>query len=257
MLLYFIPIDPATGARPDLRERSTLRKLRIDHAIEPKQFDGPREILAGPDGGRGLLLTPKRPGCVSDDQRLRVDLAGQTWRQIDDSVAWVGRWNDQAVDPIQLQRPAMVAGVAVDLADGSTWIAAHARKWIEYDQQLLPLCPLPKTLSLQGGKWQPGQVARRFLQLATLAEQNRQAEIDAIAAAPTGASEVRFTFDAIDDLAIATLQANYRIGPAELDLLQLYDIQSRTRLVAAAMDSATLAAWSQKKTELARAGFDS
>ena len=44
---------------------------------------------------------------------------------------------------------------------------------------------------------------------------------------------VDFRFDDIDELAIGALAVNYRVGPAELDVLGVYDVAARQQIIRA------------------------
>lgn len=231
-------------------------KSVLEYAFDRGTSACRREVSHGPsDQGPGTLLCDEG----ADKNRLRIDLENQYWRRIPNSPAWVGMYRCDKLSPSALQRRDLVDGLPVELADGTRWQVAFARRFAEIDGgDITAYCPLPRTLELDdAGKWRPTKVAPRFRRLAELAERFWRASVDASLNADDGSETVRFNFDAIDDLAIGGIQANYRIGSAELAFFDAYDFEVRQRLVAAIMDDATLRAWSQKKTGAATDGLTS
>ncbi len=233
-------------------------KSELGYAFEGAEGEAiKKEVLSGPGGnGPGTLVADRSWRTQID--RVKLDLENQYWRRVPKSLAWVGCWRSDKLSPSDLQRSELVDGIGVELADGTIWQCAHARKFIEVDQQIAAYCDLPRTLELdEEGRWKPTKIAPRFLRLSELANEYSAAVAKAAIdgdIGPTGV--VRFRFEAMDEFAILGLTANYRIGPAELDLAGAYDVESRRRLIAAIMDEQTFVAWSQKKTDSAPDGSD-
>jgi hypothetical protein len=246
MFLYFVPrIDGAPFRVPP----------HLSYTVDRGATVTRREILAGPDGsGAGWLFM-----LGTDPTRdLKIDPANQTWNPIFHAVdgvsieprCYVGRWNDTALDPAAVQRPTLLDGHNVALGDGTVWVAAVARG---FDAETAGYyTPLPKTLAYDPatGKWRAVRVAKEYRQFLDLA----------VAYADAHDSAVRddvatFSFDRIDDLAIAALAANYRIGAAELSLWDdIYNVTVRDALVHCALDFPTIRNWVAKKNDGAADG---
>jgi hypothetical protein len=241
VFLYYVPRTGADYVAPDC----------LRYAFERRAAVTRRDIMGGPSGGGvGWLIQ-------TDDQptdRLTYKPDAQTWAPIHDAAkpdqtaetrCWVGRWNDATLSPSSLQRANQIDGHAVELGDGSRWLAAIARG---FDVESVGYySPLPRDLSYdhQTGRWRPNEIAaeyRRFFDLAIeYAAANERAVAD---------EQKTFTFDGIDELAIGALSANYRIGPAELALFPgVYSVAVRKELIDAATDYPTLRDWLQKKTD--------
>jgi hypothetical protein len=207
-----------------------------------------REVLAGPNGsGPGWLFM-----LGTDPTRdLKWDTQTQTWAPIFHAVdgvpvnpqCYVGRWNDATLEPAKLQRPTLLDGHNVALGDGSVWVAAVARG---FDVESAGYyTPLPKTLAYDSstGKWRAVRVAKEYRQFLDLALAYADAHDQAV-----GDDVATFSFERIDDLAIAALAANYRIGAAELSLFEdVYNVTVRDALVHCALDFPTIRAWVAKK----------
>lgn len=212
-----------------------------------------REVLQGPEGsGAGWVI------AVGEQS---ADAVGyyperQTWAAMPSDPAgpkmFVGRANDAVLDPSKLARATMLEGHPVELGDGSRWVAAIARG---FDAEASAFyTPLPKSLVYDptSNRWKPKTVAKEYRRFLELAIEYADALDAAIAS-----EQKYFDFEAIDELAIAALQANYRIGPAELSLFDdVYTVPARDSLVSVALDFPTINRWMQKKTESAAVGSD-
>jgi hypothetical protein len=241
MFIYYVPrIDGAAFRVPP----------HLAYTIDRGATVTRREVLSGPDGsGPGWLYS-----LGTDPTRdLKWDTQTQTWTAIYHAVdgsaveprCYVGRWNDATLDPAKLQRPTLLEGHSVALGDGSVWVAAIARG---FDVESAGYyTPLPKTLAYDSatGKWRAVRVAkeyRAFLDLAVAyADAHDIAVTDNVAT---------FSFEHIDELAVAALQANYRIGHAELALFEdVYNVTVRDALVHCALDFPTIRNWVAKKND--------
>lgn len=246
--MSFIYFLATASKKPEPKE---IRQAGIEYAFDHSGTKS-REVFSGPGGKRGLLLCRSGFGDV-----LGYDPTSQQWRQISET-AWVGRNDNYTPKPGDLQRPEMVEGVRVELADGNIWLAAHARKFVELEPgALVHYCPLPKTLSLIDGQWRPDKIHRRFRIFAELAEAYQTAAYAALAQSETPSNVVKFEFSQIDDFAVMALTANYYVSHVELDMMEAYDEASRKALISAAMDEKTVFDWQQKKRESALDGFGS
>jgi len=246
MFFYYTPrVDGAAFSVPAHLNYATDRGASFQN----------REVLAGPEGpGPGFLFRFSTVGGVYDSRDLKSDPEKQTWAPVYNfdgpSGCWVGRWNADQLDPQKLERPRLLDGHRVTLADGSVWLAAIARGFNLEDETYYT--PLPQTLQFNGktGKWAPTNVAKEYRQFLSLAHAYADAHAAAVAA-----DAKTFSFPEIDALAVAALTANYRLSHAELGLFDdVYTVTARDALVHCALDFPTIKRWVEKKTEQAGVG---
>jgi hypothetical protein len=130
-----------------------------------------------------------------------------------------------------------------------------ARRWHEMNGQILWDYNLPRRMELTDeGLWVPGAVTARYGRLWTLAMAYEDAAQAALENAPDSDDSIRFAFEQIDELAVGALQVNYRVGPIELDCLQVYDMGFRQQVIDVLLDAKTWQTWVKKK--LAEAAAD-
>jgi len=190
----------------------------------------------GPDGQRGVTVVEGG----NEDGRLGYWPAKQTWRQLPGNDVWVGMYTDDALDPQRLARAEQITGQWITADDGSRWLAPMAKRWHEINGDALWSCNLPQRLVLNdAGLWLPGGPTPRYTRLWDLATQYEQ-RIFEVANGQTA------KFDE-DQVAILALQVNYRIGPAELDLLGIYNMEFRRCILQALLDVDTFVSWFKKK----------
>lgn len=236
--LYFLP---------ELRSEVTeeiLHTSGVAYAIERHDMAGPRFVTSGPGSKNGLLVAHKSMPL----DRLLYSPAAQEWMQIPKATAWVGKWADDDIKPSALQRPELVEGESITLENGTKWKAAYARRFRYLEGgDLACFCPLPKGLSYTEHGWRADRIAKRFRRLAELAS----LYWSEMCAASREAENEQFTFLSkyADELAVAALTANYRIGGVELTLLDAYSETVRQNLINIALDQATIAAWQKKNCE--------
>jgi hypothetical protein len=209
-----------------------------------------REVLSGPEGtGAGWLF---RVGSRNEPRELKYDNANQTWVRIhapDGPVCYVGRWNDEKLDPSKLARPTQLEHHPVALGDGTVWAAAVARGFdVEAEWYYTPL---PKTLAFDSatGQWKPTKVAREYRRFLELAQKYADAHDKAVEE-----QQSKFEFIEIDELAMGAITANYRVSHSELALFEdVYTVAVRDALVNCALDFPTIKRWVDKKKDLADA----
>lgn len=249
MFLYFYP-GKLTA------EVSEQIKRHIGYAIDGGKTERKRELQHGPAGEpAGYLFADQS----FDADRFKLDIENQYWRRIPNTPAWVGMYRGDKLEPSLLQRSEMVDGVAVHLADDTIWQVAYARRFVELDGgEMKRFCVLPKTLELNDdGEWKPTKVATRFRRLAELADAYWSKGIEAANNQDVDQGSISFAFEEIDELAIAGLQANYRVGAAELAFFDCYDIPTRYRIISAILDERTYIDWLQKKSAAESVGSNS
>jgi len=205
-----------------------------------------RCVLNGPDGQRGLIL------CRTEDVLYKP--SEQVWQKINDK-AWIGYQANAKISAGDLQRESMVSGERVEMANGEIWLAAHARKFTELEEgSIVSYCSLPRSLALVDGKWVPSTIQKRFRLFQELAEAYQAAAYEAVEASNFANDTVLFQFDRLDDFAVLAITANYHASHIELSILEAYDVETRKRLISAAMDENTFLAWQNKKKELGQDG---
>lgn len=243
---YFL----ATHSQKPLQ--TEINAARIAYAIEANKCRH-NVVINGPGGNRGLILA--RSNAFTTNVLYKPE--EQRWHKINEN-AWLGFFANATIGAGQLQREIMVDSEAVELADGSIWMAAHARRFIELEPGTLSTyCSLPRGLSYVDGKWISTKVQGRFREFQELAEEYQTAAAQAWENRGGEAGVITFEFPRIDDLAVMALTANYHVSHTELSVLEVYDVETRKRLVAAAMDEKTVAAWQKKRIDLGLGGIGS
>jgi len=245
MFLYFVPTDDITiathGIPPALR-----------YAFEGKPLEA--GVISGPDGSAGLILA-NRPHAG----RLGYFPTEQTWGPIPGSDCYVGfaaaslPLHPAAPLPVPspFARANELAGKNVADSLGNLWHIPFAMNYLELGEGLWPVPQLPQRLTLgEGGQWVRGQVMPAYAQLWQLVSDYGQALAEAVIAVQAEDEQREsfvFSFDRLDDLAIAALQVNYRLGPVELDLLGIYDETFRQEVIDTVRGMPLLAALKKKQ----------
>lgn len=169
-------------------------------------------MLQGPDGGQGVAWAPS-----SGDFLLR-ELEQATWRKHPEvEGAWIGR-TPARDEPQQLARAQQLPGHPVELG-GATWTVPVARH-----PGGAPL--LPRRLERRGGEWVAGEVAAQHRALWEAAvglwEQLRENEA--------------LPYAELAEAACLALAANYRLGPAEVEALELLTTETAMAVFQALVD---------------------
>jgi hypothetical protein len=221
----------------------SLRESGLGYAIDSRITS--RTSDRGPDGQRGVVV------CAGDNVEGRLGWwpDEQTWKRIPGTELWCGMFTADRPKPDDLARTELVTGEWLTFDDGSTWMVPKARRWVEHEGKLLWVMNLPQCLTLdEDGQWVQGGIKAKYQRLWELATAYEStADTDGV---------YRFTLSQLNELAISTLQVNYRIGPVEIDLLGVFDETIRHRIIDVLLDVATVVEWS-KKNEQALAGGSS
>lgn len=216
MFLYFVPGDKR---KPD-RER--LAKAGLAYAFDGVPNFWPTE--SGPGGQPGVVLS-----CLAN-QRYKPEV--QDWQTLGQGV-WIGIPHGAKVTPADLARRDPLPGDLVELADGQLWLAPVARAAVpETGNPFAYAVNLPqRSTRNKDGQWVPGPVVERYAHLWDVAT----AWHDHYFATPIDGEEPEAVdddpfegegcFDRCHDFALQCLAANYRIGPAEADLLGLLTVE--------------------------------
>lgn len=211
---------------------ASLRANQIPPALA-YAFDGlPLQagVTRGPSGRGGLILADRslpahRLGYYPDRQQWRPGVGSQ-------SGFWIGL-EGTAPTVEQLARPAQLPGKEVADSSGRLWLIPYARNFLEWGGDTHSFPALPTRFALDHeGRWTRGQVIRQHARLWELVQGYDQALAQAVIEHDSQDGDtVRFTYDAIDELAIVALQTNYRLGALEADWLELYDEAFREQVI--------------------------
>jgi hypothetical protein len=238
---YWLPCDGPTNSAK-LLER--LRACGLGYAVEDRITS--RGSDHGPDAMRGVVIC----NGPNQDGKLGYWPDQQTWKHVPGTDAWCGMFTADPPKAGDLARKEQVTGEWVQTEDGNAWLAPKARRWFEYEGTLQWALNLPQCLTLgDDGKWMPGGLKAKHKRVWEMARAYESAE-------SRDDGTYAFTTDQLNDLAVASIQVNYRIGAVELDLLGIFDQEFRDRLVNVIIDIDTALEWS-KKNEQALAGGSS
>ena len=163
---------------------------------------------------------PSGPGVLFAHGQAGFEAAGACeWTAAPDAAYWIGFLRSDLPRPQDLVRAKVMPGHPVCLADGNLWTVPVAR--------LLDGAPaLPRRLTWDGASWQPGDVLERYADLFGAACRCW----DALS------QDGEVTFDESCDVAVLALAINYRVGPAEVSALGLFDNTSHIEVVKAMLD---------------------
>ena len=196
----------------------------LDHA---REVGAPSyaEMSPGPDGGAGVVFRFDDGGC-GDVEKLCWTRNGKT--------AWVGFTPANRPGPERLARRKTIAGREVELADGNRWPVPVARR-IDGEPGL------PRRLEYDGEAWRPGAVLPLYASLFDEAARIFDSLINADAE-----DDAPLTLSDECDLAARALQINYRVGPAEISALGLFDTRTHADVLLAMVDWPTVLAFKKK-----------
>lgn len=213
--LYFAP-----GGRLMNPARAVARGL--SYALKGQRVTSNELAGQGPGGHRGVIF-----GFGMDAAECRYLPGEQCWEQMPESDLWLGF--DAASPPTaaDLARDRQVDGHLVILADGRDWLVPVARA-------LDGTSPLPKRLRWDGRRWTRGEVQHRYAELFS----NACRAWDALIEGGEDGAPASVDFDISDecDLAALALAVNYRIGPAEISALGLFDDTTERQVLEALID---------------------
>lgn len=192
-----------------------LREIRHQRWWDiPEDQTAINAVERGPSGKAGFVLL--FAGFSYKVAGLSVDK--QEW--IDCGQFWLGYHKEQKPVPETLQRSKIVSGYDRVLNDGQVWHCPTARKWngSTYNDNL------PGVMSCIGGK-RGFKTKPEYQHLWELS----QSAWDTFLDRDVGAFE-QF------DMCVVFLSANYRIGPEECSVLELFDDVAVIEVLKAAVD---------------------
>jgi len=210
----------------------------------------PAEVAHGPDGGGGVVF--------ADDAGVSAAQIGyypdeQTWRKVPGTEAYVGMYKDEPTTPDDLAREQVLPGDFVELG-GRLWQVPIVRGLAEEEDRLVYFNRLPKQATLDDdGNWVRSGAVGKYEHLWPIACRWWDAIHD-VAIEAEEASEgdekkerVFVEFAELYDSATEILTTNYRLGRAEVDLLNLLDDQAAAEILNVAVDLKTKRVFLEKK----------
>ena len=210
----------------------------LSHALDVEPTT--REV-SFPEVGKGMIF--------GDESRLNGMTIGlhpdeQTWRKIPGSECHVGLYNDARPTPSDLLRRDQFRGYNIALQDGNSWAIPAAVQVLEGE----PQSNLPCKLDVDDeGKICDGEPLEKYRYLWELTEPYADVFLH-------GSKNIE-EIDSNDLLrdAVSLLAVNYRVGLAEVILLELFTAnltEGPLSICLAAIDYPTWADWQeqQKKT---------
>ncbi len=200
----------------------------------------------GPGDQRGVILAD------TDQTTGRAAIYApedQAWRKVPNTEAWVGHWNEARPAPTDLLRSRFLPGYGVMLGDGNDWVIPVVRAYREAGDVIQGDPALPKKMDVdQAGKLTPGALLPEY-------EPLWQAVAEAWDKIIVGEGELENRIESgvaeFDALAIRLLAANYRLGPAEVVMLELFECPNVANTVAILSAATDVLSYVQIKKEQA------
>jgi hypothetical protein len=232
--LYFVK-----GSQPPFLDQ--VRAWGLGYAFSSGL--GTRQTAIGPKGTAAghLFWEDSRLG----ETQPRLDNETQEWRIIPgrkgQQEIWIGYEREAPPQPADLERPDMLSGFLLKVADGRPWTVPVVRALDVTSGD--PVCLLPTFTDLdEEGRRVPGAVKETYKWLWELTERAWQAML-----AGDDVPE-----DELLPVVAGIFQANYFVDAIELHLMNVFDQQTFTpaSIIALAIDFQTFLGWSnsQKKT---------
>jgi len=205
--------------------RDQAIKLGLGYAMAE---DGPTFVATqkGPDAAAGVIFT-----FGQSDSLMNPDAI--VWSRIPNTDLWLGYHpGGNRPGPADLARPETIGGHMVKLADGNEWLVPVARA-------VNGTSPLPRKLAWDGSKWSAGEVQDRYRDLFGEACRIWDLLIHCEEATVTISDEA--------NLAAMALAVNYRLGPAEISALGLFDTKCHLDVILALVDWPVVTELAKKK----------
>ena len=212
-----------------------ITSMPIAYAFSRTDSIAKNQVANGPDKQHGTIVcaTGRMPAA-----RCKYLPKDQIWLHHAASNYWVGMYKDANIHPSELQRDEMLFGADVELADGNKWMVPVARHWSNADDaedyERFEVM-LPRTIKWDGGNsYIYGPVVKRHAMLWSIAN-----AVHSVRLGGETVDELIATDEQLQALkgsgmvfaAIHALQANYYIGPAECNLLNMFDEDSPRKIL--------------------------
>ena len=236
MFLYWIP------NQVEAPKQAKLIEFGLGYVFDDRAPTYVPAIPCGPDGNSGHLATfHTNPKYIAETQ---------VWQPLPDNKhgVMVGLFKHLEPMPEDFARDELLEGEQVD-----GWEIPRAIEFVDADGLPVYRTALPTHLKYAGdGQWYPGDIKEKYRNLWTLAE-NYQTQLDKALSEgkPLPDGRISYTRPAMfHQVAVSAVQTNYRIGPTELEMLKVYDVEFAERVVDALLDRARLADLLKKKASL-------
>jgi len=185
----------------------------------------------GPDGKLGVIF------AFQGKDKMNLNNLAQTveWKQIPKSDAWFGIDKENPPGPKDLERAKMKESYPVELSDGNIWLVPIIRN-VDGSTEL------EKRLEHDGDSWIEVGVRAEHEALFTRASEIWEQFIAPLLvpeeedAEATEDADIAITLGDGWDFAVDALALNYRISVAEISMLGLFDSDTATSAVMAAID---------------------
>lgn len=192
--------------------KSSVVPASLKYAFDGCPVSSCELLSAGPGGQPGTLLSV-------DGSSLRYDADSQQWAKASPGV-WVGLNSDDEIDTSSLLRKESLRGHAITLGDRS-WVVPIARKFDSSSMTFDDVLPRHVVYSGESAEWVSGGVVARYRGLWDIAKW----WWDLILGAALTNDEAGFA--SVDPQeaftkAAQVLAVNYRVGPVELSLLNVF-----------------------------------
>lgn len=186
--------------------------------------------FAGPDGGsQGVLVCEDGPFAP----KINYDKKTQTWKKCYGGKYWIGYEKDNRPGPLELAKTIQVDGYPNFLSDKNEWVLPSAKA-------------LPSYLGIDEDGNRQKRLKPEYKNLSELGEKVFKAYKYEISKEEI-TEEIRLTAEESYEIAIECLQVNYRIGPYEVDALELMTPSDLKLICSALIDFPMIV--SEKKNE--------
>jgi len=223
VFLYYIP-----GQKPT---RETLKKLGLEYLVGKGNPDA-RGVNKGPDGKPGYIFLPDTTLVKEKIPARGYWEEKQEWH--DFGEYWIGIDKNLKPGPEGMIRAGVgeLRGYQVELGDEREWFIPVARL-------LDGSTPLPKRLVWKDENWQEGEVVAKYTELFNHALKFADQLLT------TEFSEVTFEYTA--NVATLALSFIYRIGPAEISVLELLNTHNEYDIILSIIDYPRVLELAKKK----------
>lgn len=230
--LYYVPnIDGAKLSREWLRKSPLCEVLRDCWERNTGwSLVNMCDCNNGPDGLRGVVFS----FGSADQQVTKYDPAHQRW--VDCGTHWLGIDERFPPHPSSLQRRRIIPGEEHELNDGNVWILPIVSQPSDTPNLRPWRVALPTIETLASLKSGAPKFVEHYQAIWDLTAKIINWQLLGLPVAETPAESVLFLYEA----ACTLLGLNYRIGPHEADMLELFQEEDRARVLYVAIDMATV-----------------
>lgn len=218
--LYYVPGEQS---RPD--------QGKLSHAFEGKPIA--RGCQKGPDGGRGFVYIDQH----ADAGKVGYYDDRQEWIEVPYLGCWIGRYKDDPPKESDLRRGKMLQGKPLSWR-GEHWQVPVARSFQEQDGQVVPTWHLSVhfKINYETGEWDVGQVQEEYRPLWDAALKYWDFWFHVNVDTEEEEGSFNLATGEVADLASLALGVNYRVGKAELSMLELLSVETCSQIMGIVID---------------------